>query len=142
MVTGKYGLKGKKEKKMIKTMMNPKYEGTTISISLTDFGYKDYFVECTYHFVKAKDKYALSMWLARKDLDDRMKLSSKKIDTQFIHGTKDTIMENVCRVVHQMCMNGSFDSYVERYEYELDCFEKGNEMYEAESLANINDTQE
>lgn len=126
---------------MLKEMMNPKYEGTTISISLTDFGYKNYYVECMYRFVKSKDKYTLSMWLARKDIDERMKLASKKIDTQFIHGTKDTIMENVCRVVHQMCMSGNFDSYVEQYEYELKCFEVGNEMCEVESLGKINDMQ-
>ena len=74
---------------------------------------------------KHEDKYALSMWLNRTDLEDRMMLSSKKVDTQYIPGTRETIIENICRIVHQAATvkneNGVryFDYFVERYEYEL-----------------------
>lgn len=127
---------------MIKNMMKPRYKGYTLEIELDKFGYEYYFVECTYRFVKKEAKYALSMWLYQKDLDDRMKLSSKKIDTQYISGTRETIEENVCRVVHQMCISKSFDLYVERYEYELACFERGNELLESEGTKQENDDKE
>lgn len=76
-----------------------------------------------------------------------MHLSSKKVDTQYIPGTRETIVENICRVVHQAATvadkNGEkyFDHFVERYEYELACFERGNELFEQERLNNINDDE-
>lgn len=130
---------------MIKNMMKPIYKGHTLEIDLSEFGYKDYVAECTYRFVKKEGKYALSMWLCQKDLDDRMKLSSKKIDTQYISGTRENIEENICRVVHQAATVPNkddvryFDYFVGRYEYELACFERGNELFEQERLEKLND---
>lgn len=125
---------------MIKEMMKPKFKGQTIEINLSKWGYKNYLAECEYHFNKHEGKYSLSIWLNRSDLEDRMRLSSKKVDTQYISGTKETIVENICRIVHQAATvadeNGKkyFDPYVERYEYELKCFERGNELFEQEIL--------
>lgn len=131
------------ELKMLKRMMRPKFKGNTLTIDLSDFGYKNYFVECAYHFDKLEGKYSLSMWLNRNDMEDRMRLSSKKIDTQYISGTKSTIVENICRIVHQAATVADkdgiryFKRFVERYEYELACFERGNELFEQERLGII-----
>ena len=119
---------------MLREIMKPKYKGQTVEINLSKWGYKNYIAECVYHFDKHEGKYSLSMWLNRNDMEDRMRLSSKKVDTQYISGTKETIIENICRVVHQACMSGYFDYFVERYEYELKCFERGNELFEMERL--------
>lgn len=132
---------------MLREMMHPKFEGNTMKIYLSDYGYKNYAAECTYHFDKRKGKYSLSMWISRTDIEDRMRLSSKKIDTQYISGTKETIVENICRIVHQAATvpdeNGKkyFDHYVERYKYELKCFERGNELFEQERLEKSNDNE-
>lgn len=126
-------------------MMRPRCKGQTIEINLSKWGYKNYFAECAYHFNKREGKYSLSMWLNRRDLEDRMRLSSKKVDTQYISGTKETIVENICRVVHQAATvvdeNGKkyFDPFIERYEYELKCFERGNELFEQERINRTND---
>lgn len=126
--------------KMLRRMMKPRCKGQTVEIYLSSWGYKGYVAECAYHFDKKKGKYSLSMWLRNTDIEDRMKLSSKKVDTQYISGTKETILENICRIVHQAATatdeNGKkyFDHYVERYEYELACFERGNELFEQERL--------
>ena len=119
---------------MLREMMQPRFKGNTMTIDLSQWGYQDYFVECSYHFDKKQGKYSLSMWINRNDIEDRMALSSKKIDTQYISGTRETIIENVCRVVHQACMSKYFDYFVDRYEYELKCFERGNELFEQERL--------
>ena len=122
-------------KRSLKELMHPKFKGNTITIELSYFGYENYIVECAYHFDKHEDKYALSMWLNRTDLEDRMMLSSKKVDTQYISGTRETIVENICRIVHHAATvendNGVryFDYFVERYEYELACFDRGNELF-------------
>lgn len=126
---------------MLREIMHPKFEGNTMKFYLSNYGYKNYIVECAYHFDKREGKYSLSMWISRNDIDDRMRLSSKKIDTQYISGTKETIVENICRIVYQASNvtneNGKkyFDSFVERYEYERACFERGNELFEKERSA-------
>lgn len=125
---------------MLREIMKPKFKGNTLTIELSDFGYEDYFAECAYHFDKYEGKYSLSIWLNRNDIEDRMRLSSKKVDTQYISGTRETIVENICRVVHQAATVADedgiryFDRFVERYEYELACFERGNELFEQERL--------
>ena len=126
-------------------MMRPRCKGQTIVINLSKWGYENYIAECAYHFNKHKGKYSLSIWLNRRDLEDRMRLSSKKVDTQYISGTRETIVENICRIVHQAATvadeNGEkyFDPFIERYEYELNCFERGNELFEQERLNKTND---
>ena len=135
-------------KRSLKELMQPQFKGNTITIELSDFGYENYIVECAYHFDKHEDKYALSMWLNRNDIEDRMMLSSKKVDTQYIPGTRETIAENICRIVHHAATiendNGVryFDYFVERYEYELVCFDRGNELFEKERLAKLNADKE
>lgn len=135
---------------MLKEMMRPKYNGNALEFNLSKWGYQHYIAECAYHFDKLEGKYSLSMWLSRNDLEDRMRLSSKKIDTQYIHGTRETIVENISRVVYQAAnavINEEtgekfFDRFIERYEYELACFERGNELFEQERLAKLNDNKE
>lgn len=125
---------------MLRELMQPKLKGQAVEISLSEWGYQNYIVECAYLFDKSKGKYALSLWLNRHDLEDRMLLSSKKVDSQYISATRETIVENICRIVHYAVTvadeNGAkyFDSYIERYEYELKCFERGNELFEQERL--------
>lgn len=135
-------------KRSLKELMQPQFKGNTITIELSDFGYENYIVECAYHFYKPNSKYSLSMWLNRNDIEDRMMLSSKKVDTQYIPGTRETIIENICRIVHQAATvendegNRYFDYFVERYEYELACFDRGNELFEKERLAKLNADKE
>lgn len=120
----------------LKPVMKPTRKGQVLDISLSTFGYQNYYAECTYHFIKSKEKYALCVRLYRSDIEDKMKISNQGIDTQYISGTRDTIEENICRVIHEMCVNKHFDDYVERYEYYLKCFDRGNELFEKERLAN------
>ena len=35
--------------------------------------------------------------------------------------------------------NGFFNYYIERYDYQQKCFEKGNEFYEDERIGNANE---
>lgn len=126
---------------MLREMMKPRYKGNSLTISLSKWGYPNYIAECEYYFNKLKEKYSLSVWITRNDIEDRMYLSSKKVDTQYISGTRETIVENICRVIHQAATvtdektgKKYFDRFIERYEYELVCFERGNELFEQERL--------
>ena len=110
-------------------MLKPKYKGTTIEIRLPK-EYRCYSVECTYRYVKSKEKYELSMWLKNDSIHDKFKIEAQEIDTQLISGTRETIVDNICRVVEQMCVAQSFKEYIDKYEYTYRCFDKGNEIIE------------
>ena len=80
-------------------------KGTTMEIKLPrTIGYKGYSVECTYKPADEEDKYWLSMWLKRSDIDDKFKIDSQEID------------------------------YINRFRYTYECFAKGNEILESERL--------
>lgn len=113
---------------MSEYIAKPKNEGYTIEIDLPKDRYNGYSAECTYKYHKNNEKYSLSMWLKRKDLDDKFRISSEKIDTQYISGTRETIIDNICRVVEQMVINNYFDNYVQRFEYTCKCFDVGDEI--------------
>lgn len=123
-------------------MLKPIREGYTIRIQLTEYGYEGYSVKCTYKYNKQKEKYSLSMWLKRDDIDDDFKIDSQEIDTQYIPGTKETIEDNVCRIVEQAALSGYFDHYIERFKYTYDCFELGNELFETKRLYGTDDDKE
>lgn len=120
-------------------MLKPRYKGTIIEIRLPE-EYKRYSVECTYKYVKTKEKYELSMWIKSNDVRDKFRIESQEIDTQLIPGTKETIQDNICKIVEQMCIAKSFDEYINRYEYTYKCFDTGNELYEKERIEKTNDT--
>lgn len=129
------------EKKMIKGTLKPKYRywGQIIEIDLPEeCDAAGYSVKCMYRYDKKKEKYALSMWLHYKGIDDDFRIDSQEIDTQYISGTKETIIENIYRIVQQASLSGYFASYIERFEYTYDCFEKGDKIYETENLSNKN----
>lgn len=114
-------------------------KGYTIEIKLPEeCGHEGYSVECRYQYDKSKEKYLLSMWLKRNDIDDKFKIDSQEIDTQYISGTKETIKQNICRIVEYASLSGYFDYYIKRYEYTYNCFDKGNELFEQERLGVCN----
>jgi len=118
-------------------MLRYKNKGYTIEINLPkECGYEGYSVECTYRYDKEKEKYLLSMWLKRSDIDDKFKIDSQEIDTQYISGTKDIIKQNICRIVEQASLSGFFTYYIERYEYTYKCFDRGHELFEKERIVN------
>lgn len=114
-------------------MFKPKFKGTTIEIRLPK-EYRGYSIECTYRYVKTKEKYELSMWLKYTGVRDKFRIESQEIDTQLIPGTRETIIENICRIIEQMCDAKTFDEYIARYKYMYDCFDRGNELFENEGL--------
>lgn len=117
-------------------MIRYKDKGYVIEIDLLkECGYKGYSVECRYLYDKLKEKYLLSMWIKRNDIEETFKIDSYKVDTQYISGTPETIKNNICKIVEQACLTGFFDYYIKNFEYELKCFDKGNELFEQERLS-------
>lgn len=119
---------------MFKEKIRPLYKGYKIEINLSKFGYRNYILECSYFYDKSQNNYCVSMWINRKDVEDKLRISYKKINTQYISGTKENIVENICEVIEQMCDSKYFDEYIKKYEYDLCAFDKGDEILEREHL--------
>lgn len=120
-------------------MLRYQNKGYTIEIPLPkEYGYGGYSVECRYLYDKSVNKYSLSMWLKRSDVDEKFKVESQEIDTQYINSTKENIRHDICLIVEEAAKSGYFDFYISRYEYTYSCFERGNELCEKERLDGVN----
>lgn len=115
-------------------MLNAKNLGYTIRFTLpNECGYPHtYTVECRYKYDKEAEKYLLSMWLCRSDIPDRFKIDGQEIDTQYISSTRETIWNDIGRLVEYAALSGFFDRYVKEYEYTYKCCDRGNEFFEME----------
>lgn len=112
-------------------------EGYTIKIQLPEeCGHVGYWVKCTYKYNKKNNKYSLDMWLLHDDIDDEFRISAQEIDKQYITSTKEDIEDNICRIVEYASLSGYFENFIKQFEYTYECFDKGNEYFEAERLAN------
>ena len=123
-------------------MLKSNYKGTTIEINFPEeCGYEGYIVSCTYRYSKKKDKYLLSMWLRHRDIHNGFNLAPQEIDTQYITSSRTTIARDIRKIVEHASLIGFFEEYIQRYEYEQKCFERGNELFERERLENISNEQ-
>lgn len=104
---------------------------TTITIDLPE-ECEGYTVDCSYSFDKDQKQYLVSMELFRNDIGDK-----QFIDSQYIAGDKSTIEYNIQHIVEYASMSGYFDKYIQKYEYTYKCFDKGNEIFEKESLKQL-----
>lgn len=109
-------------------------KGGLIEIQLDQNKYNGYSVYCNYVYNVEKDKYLLSMWLKRTDVDDLFQIAAQNIDTQYITSDRRKIKENICKIVEQATIADYFAPYIERFQYTYKCFEYGNEHFEQERL--------
>lgn len=114
-------------------MMYWKELGHTISFNLAkspkyNEKYKGFFVECSYIYDKNKEKYRLSMTLRNTGIPDGYKIESRGIDTQYVSGTRETIRDNIARIVEQACCVGFFEPFIDDFIYTYECYSKGYEV--------------
>lgn len=90
-------------------MLEPRYLGSTRGIKLLN--HNDYIAECTYKYVKSVDKYLLSVRLNQYDNKGK-EISSHHVGTQYISGTRDTIIDNICKIVERIDSPDYFEKCV------------------------------
>ena len=62
----------------------------------------------------------------------------EKTEHIIIHSDEKRICSAILKIVGTYLQEGFFDYYIERYEYELKCFEVGNELEEQKRLSSAN----
>lgn len=60
----------------------------------------------------------------------------EKADHLIFNTNSKTINSAILKLVSAFLEEGFFDYYIDRYKYELKCFDRGNELYELERLGN------
>lgn len=132
MAIGKFGLQDK-EGFMNKRLKYNKYRGTDniITIDLHN-GY-------TTIAIIGKDEndtYDVQLML-KENTVDKWDLIEKAEHLTF-NATDKTIYSAILKTVATYLQEGFFDYYINRYEYELKCFEIGNELEEQKRLGGVN----
>ena len=76
--------------------------------------------------------YATTLFLKDNTIDT-WKLIENAENLEF-HANHNTINSAILKQVSTFLQEGFFDYYIQRYEYEMKCFDKGNGIYEKERL--------
>lgn len=120
--------------------MNEKYLGQAVEYELTGkYENSGYSALAFYRFLAGKNKYELSIWLKRKDIDDIFSIGGQKIDTQLVTTDRDHVRNDVGRIIEMMCEKEMFDYYIERFEYTYKCCDLGGDILEAQELSKKNE---
>ena len=76
--------------------------------------------------------YATTLFLKDNTIDT-WKLIENAENLEF-HANHNAINSAILKQVSTFLQEGFFDYYIQRYEYEMKCFDKGNSIYEKERL--------
>ena len=76
--------------------------------------------------------YTTTLFLKENTIDT-WKLIEKAENLEF-HANHNTINSAILKQVSTFLQEGFFDYYIQRYEYEMKCFDKGNSIYEKDRL--------
>lgn len=78
-----------------------------------------------------KDENAYRMsWYLQGDTYDTWDLIEEK-DNVLINSDRKTLFFDVTKTITDCLVDGFFEHYIERYEYMMKCFDKGNEFFES-----------
>ena len=76
--------------------------------------------------------YTTTLFLKENTIDT-WKLIENAENLEF-HANHNTINSAILKQVSTFLQEGFFNYYIQRYEYEMKCFDKGNSIYEKERL--------
>ena len=97
--------------------------------------YNGYSVIAVTGFDTENGVYATTLFLKDNTIDT-WKLVENAENLEF-HANQNTINSAILKKVSEFLNEGFFDYYIQRYEYELKCFDIGNEIFEKERLSGV-----
>lgn len=113
-----------------------KFLGSAMEIELTGkYVNSGYFAFVLYKYLPNKEKYSVELWLRRKDIDDLFSVGGQKIECQLITSSKETIKEDIQKIIDIMCERKMFDEYIERFVFTYKACDLGGDILERERLA-------
>lgn len=107
--------------------MRYKKEGIAISINL----HNDYFIIAITNWNNENKKYYTTFYIKHKTVDILDKLE-KFVNIECTTTSAKEINNEVADLIMKEFKTGSFDYYINRYDYEQKCFDRGHELFEDE----------
>lgn len=108
-----------------------KEANSVISINL----HNDYFIIAMTKWDNECRKYYTTLYIKHKTIDILDKLEGFENIECTTTSTKE-INSEVANFVINKFKSGDFDYYIDRFEYQMKCFDKGNEFFENERIKN------
>ena len=81
----------------------------------------------------AENKVYITTLFLKDNTIDTWKLVEQAYRLEF-HANQNTINSAILKKVSEFLKEGFFDYYIQRYEYEMKCFDIGNDLEESERL--------
>lgn len=82
---------------------------------------------------KENNHYEVIFYIKRNDID-LLELIEKLENVSFQNSDSKSIRTDIANYITTLLSDGFFDYYINRYEYEQKCFDKGNDIFEMERL--------
>lgn len=105
-----------------------------ISVDLPTTHINKYSVTAFAQWNKEKSCYEVTLYLKRADIDI-LELIEKAENIMFETATASSIRGNIANYIENLMSDNFFSYYIDRYEYEQKCFDRGNDLFETERLA-------
>ena len=97
--------------------------------------HNDYSVIAVKSYDQEEHNYYVDLYLKEKSVD-KLDLIETAESLKFSVDYK-TINSAILKHIATLLSENFFDYYINRYEYELKCFDRGNELFEKERLGDI-----
>ena len=104
-------------------MLRFEKEGTAISVKLPK---TDYIVYMIANYSKDADTYHTKLYITRKDINDLVLID----DDYEMKSNISSIRFDMGQYITEKYNKGYFNYYIDRYEYQQKCFNKGVEVVE------------
>jgi hypothetical protein len=104
--------------------------GETVSVDLKN----NYTIFANALYNNETKKYEVTFYIKRNDIDI-LDLIEKQENIEF-ETDRSTIKAAILKHTATLLSQGFYDYYIRRYEYMMDCFDRGNALFEQESLEN------
>lgn len=92
----------------------------------------DYKIKAEYVFDKELGKYIVTFYLRQSQVGMWDQID-KATDITF-DSPCETIKTDIAKYFTKLLIKGFFQYYIDRYVYQMKCFDKGNDLYEKERL--------
>lgn len=100
----------------------------TIEVDLQN----DYKVIAIARWSRKENKYYVTLMIHEKSVDNWSLI--EKAERIPLESDVKSIKKDMAALVTNLLTEGFFNEYIERYEYELKCFDRGNTFFEEERL--------
>lgn len=109
---------------------------TTVGISV-DL-HNNYSILAFANWNKENNDYTATFYIKRNDIN-LLELIEKLENVSFQNSESKSIRTDIANYITTLLSYGFFDYYINRYEYEQKCFDKGNDIFEMERLSHVSE---